>query len=428
MALKSVTAYCLSVAFTISWFTSAFAQTSSGTPQSFRDPAAKDWRDAITASNVEGVRALLTAAGTNDCLELDEQGRTALHYAVQQAVSDNTDPKPFTILKLLAARPGCVNAADRLGRKPILELEPLSWTSRSRMDTLAVLLANGADPNAVDENGATLLHQILQAWDASSTYWPELVPVLLKAGLKPNLVNAAGQTALHSFFGQHGFCANRDGMRESKVQVAQKVFELLTHAGADLTIRDRDGNTPVGLLLSQYEPFLGAKETILAFAQPSMASTLKVEAARIKNRPALIALCDAGRADPDLIERLLELKANPKAAESDGFTALHGAAWFYNVQVCGLLLDHGADVNAVDARGRTPLHELARSQYHHSSFLEADHFADVLRTAELLVEKGANRRLKDRDGKTAYDLLKGFGPDESDDQQMLRTLKKRLKP
>jgi ankyrin repeat protein len=405
-----------------------FGQPAPRPRQTFRDPAALELRAAITGANLDAVKKLSQAAGTNDCLELDEQGRTALHYAVRQCTGGVVDSKPFEILKVLAHRPGCVNAADRLGRKPILELEPLSWASRSRMDALSILIANGADVNAQDENGATILHQLLRVWDNSSLQLPNILEILGKAGINPNLTDSAGQSPVHYFFGPRGFCSNREGVRATKVAVAQKVFAMLAGAGANVAIQDNEGTTPVGAMLAQYETFLGTKETILAFALPSLSKTLAVNSALIKKRPALVALCDRPRTDPDLIARLFELGADAKTAEEDGFTALHGAAWFYNYRVCDLLMERGADVNAPNQQKRTPLHELARSKFSSSAFLETDTGANALRAAEVLLARGANRRLRDKDGKTALDLLKPLGDPDEEQQAEMRALKKSLKP
>jgi ankyrin repeat protein len=405
----------------------ARAQAASTEKLSFRDPAAADLKAAIADANLNLVQMVVASALTNDCLELDEEGRTALHYAVRRC-TQSEDAKSFEILKLLARRSGCVNVADRLGRKPILEIEPLTWSNRARIDALQILIANDADVNAQDENGVTILHQLLSSWDASALHWPEAIEILAKAGLKPNLTNSAGQTPLHGFFGPHGFCVSREGVRATKVAAAQKTFALLVNLGAKLTIRDSEGTTPVGELLNEYEIFFGTKETMLAFAGPFLAKQLNINAAVIKNRPALTFLCDKTQTDPDLIERLLELGADPKTAEQDGFTPLHGAAWFYNERVCQLLLEHGANVNALDDQGRTPLHEFARSNFNVSPFFDSDKFANIMKTVDTLLAHGADRKLKDKNGKRAVDLLKLPGDPTAEDEDILRALKKKLKP
>jgi ankyrin repeat protein len=426
MAFHDLSRACLACLVFVLLPPRASGQPAANLPQTFRDPAALELKAAIGASDLDKARRVVSAASKTDCLELDEQGRTALHYAVRACVSDSAGTKAFEILKLLASRPGCINAPDRLGREPILDLAPLSWTSRSRMDALNVLLANGADVNAQDQNGNTLLHQLLRTWDSR---WPEVLQILIRAKANPNLTNSAGESTLHAFFGRTGFCTNRQevGSSNTKLKIAQKVFTMLVGAGADLTLKDTQGTTPIGTLLSDDEPYYGTKEIIIGFLDPAISTQLRISSAEVRGRPALIFLCDHGMADAELILRLMQLGADPKRAEADGFTGLHGAAWFYNSAVCELLLQAGANVNSVNDKGRSALHELARSTYWSSAFFDADRSADILKTADVLVAHGADRHRKDINGKTPLDLLKVNSPSDSDNPEMIRQLRKKLK-
>jgi ankyrin repeat protein len=405
----------------------ALGQPSPAPRQSYRDQAAPQWRAAITTSNSDRVRQLLSSISTNDCLEIDEQGATALHWAARVCAAGASNPQAFEILRLLSSRGPCLNAVDRLGRKPILELAPLNWTSRGRMDALSILLANGADVNAQDQNGTTLLQQLLGTWNAGSLHWPEVVRVLIAPKANPNLTNSTGQSALHSFFGPLGFCTNHTGVRATTVAVAQQVFVMLIDAGANVRLKDSEGTTPLGTLLLQSEPFFGTKETILGFTSSTLSNRLQIGAATIKQRPALLYLCDQARADAEVVERLLELGADAKLAEPDGFTALHGAAYFYNYRICELLLARGANANSINEKGRTALHELARSSYCNAPLFVSDQAANLLQTASVLLAHGADRRLKDKNGKTALDLFKGVTPDDPELLELMRRVRKVLR-
>ena len=369
----------------------------------------------------------MSGVATNDCLELDEEGGGALVYALRRCLSGPDDARAFQVLEELAGRSGCVNASDRLGRKAILELAPLAWTSRARMDALNILLSHGADINAQDANGATLLHQSLRTWNDSANHWPELLSVLLAAKANPNLTNSAGQTALHAFFGPQGFCSSHGRALSSTVGVAQKVFVMLLDAGADLGIQDQNGTTPIGELLEEDEPDFGTKELVLGLAATSLSPRLRIQSALIKHRPALLYLCDRGRADIELVERVLDLGAPVAQVERNGFSALHGAAWSYNHRLCELLLRRGANINGQDENGRTALHELVRSTYRKSPYSESDRGADLLQTADVLVEHGADARIKDKDGKTARDYWKLGTPLDDEALQLWRQLRKKLR-
>src|SRR5512133_2318594 len=113
MGCMMQTAVRLASATLFVWVAQLTARSGEPAPlarQSFRDPQAVALKAAIQSAKLESVREFVNAAATNDCLELDEQGRTALHYAVRRCAEGLGNADPFEILKLLAGRPGCVNA------------------------------------------------------------------------------------------------------------------------------------------------------------------------------------------------------------------------------------------------------------------------------------------------------------------------------
>ncbi|WP_298903372.1 ankyrin repeat domain-containing protein [uncultured Psychroserpens sp.] len=55
---------------------------------------------------------------------------------------------------------------------------------------------------------------------------------------------------------------------------------------------------------------------------------------------------------PVIVERLLELKANPDSADANGTTPLHYAIIFRNEKIIKLLMDADADINFKDKRGK----------------------------------------------------------------------------
>ncbi|KAM3268853.1 hypothetical protein P3S67_030817 [Capsicum chacoense] len=90
----------------------------------------------------------------------------------------------------------------------------------------------------------------------------------------------------------------------------------------------------------------------------------------------------------------------------DGCSLLHLACQTADIGMVELLLQHGANINACDSRGQTPLH--------HS----------VMRgrtaTAKLLLARGANSRIADLEGKTPSHLVTALA---LDDVEILALLK-----
>ena len=56
----------------------------------------------------------------------------------------------------------------------------------------------------------------------------------------------------------------------------------------------------------------------------------------------------------DVVTLLVEAGADVRAVNEADFTALHGGAFRGSNEIIQHLLDHGADINAQDFRGRTP--------------------------------------------------------------------------
>ena len=101
---------------------------------------------------------------------------------------------------------------------------------------------------------------------------------------------------------------------------------------------------------------------------------------------ALLQLCAAGSAVA--VAQLLACGASASCCDADGFSALHSAAWADHAMVVRLLLEHGADVDAVDSgSSETSLH------------LAAKHGAS--QSCALLLGAGAQLQLEDGSGATA---------------------------
>lgn len=91
-----------------------------------------------------------------------------------------------------------------------------------------------------------------------------------------------------------------------------------------------------------------------------------------------------------LVQILLDYKAEINLQENEGHTPLHLACWFGYIKICELLVKKNASLDALDHFGRTPLH-----------FAVQHNRIDVV---EFLLKSGATFDIKDCNGKTPEDL------------------------
>lgn len=97
----------------------------------------------------------------------------------------------------------------------------------------------------------------------------------------------------------------------------------------------------------------------------------------------------------DVVKKLMELGADINAADYGGHTPLLMAVSKGNEEVTALLIEKGADINAATRYGRTPLISAASGGYE--------------RITALLLEKGADTNAKNNFGETALSLSAAAG-------------------
>lgn len=99
---------------------------------------------------------------------------------------------------------------------------------------------------------------------------------------------------------------------------------------------------------------------------------------------------------PDLIRMLLAHGADPSALDHDGATALHHAVMGSRaLEIIPLLVNQGADVNARDDNGVSVLMQAVMN--------------DKPELVGLMIDLGADLRIRTKDGQTAQDWAQDLG-------------------
>ncbi len=235
---------------------------------------------------------------------------------------------------------------------------------QGRPDAVMTLLANGADPRAVDADGNTALHHAALCGE------PVIAALLLDAAAPLDAINREGQTALgvacaNANWRLAGFLLER-GAR-SEVEHAQPAIQLAAGVAED----DAEG---VRLLLRR---------------------KARVDAPGRFDRSALMTAALAGHAR--IAEALLAGGARVDLVDQHGTTALMEAARSGAVAVIHALGKRKADPDRVDATGRSALIIACTSR------LASEE------TVRALLALGADRSLAGGDGKRALDHAAGSG-------------------
>ena len=123
--------------------------------------------------------------------------------------------------------------------------------------------------------------------------------------------------------------------------------------------------------------------------------------------PHLVYVCRGDKGEhPEKVLRLLKLGADIDVRSSKGKSALHCAAKAGFLKVIDVLLENGADIDAVDHNGESPLFEAIRSTIKNRDKQRA--------TTEALLNNRANINLKNKRGLTPLQIAQQMRRDDAD--------------
>jgi ankyrin repeat protein len=335
------------------------------TPDAFVDSAKR--ADVYAAK-------LFLAAGI-DPNATDEDGFTAMMYAARARLPDETATNEEVnaararyaeILKALLKAKADVNERNRGGSTA------LSWAAAwGNMDTLRVLLDNGANAEAI--NAAFV--------DAAEDGQTDILRVLRDRNAD---VHKVGSEAL-------GRAAGSRSGRVTDEQLNDTV-KFLLDLGVDVNASDKEGWT--ALLLAAEK------------GHPSVVRVLLDRGANINAKCVCPDWLDGGwtalmiatkLGHDEIVQLLLDKGAEVNGKNFSGETALMAAAGRGASTTVTALLEKGAEVNAKTVKGETALMRAADN-----------HYASATVTA--LLEKGAEVNAKTVKGETALMAAARYAP------------------
>lgn len=179
----------------------------------WQDPTEK-WLDLFKEKKFSEQCVLELLEIGADINAVDENGRTALHYAVKSADK--------AVVERLLGNKIDVNVADQAGKTALHYAIISILTDRFSFSEIAkLLLDNKTDVNAVDKEGKTALHYAVISMNKA------VVESLINNKAKLNAVDNEGRTALH----------------HAALHRNLQIPKLLITNRADVTVLDKEGKT-----------------------------------------------------------------------------------------------------------------------------------------------------------------------------------------
>ena len=251
----------------------------------------------------------------------------------------------------------------------------LSCVRRGAIDEVKNILKAGTiDVNDKDNSEGftvTALHEAARAGNIS------IIKELLKHGANPNIDGIKNISPLH--------IAAFNGLKDM-------ITELLKN-GAEVNSRNTHNETPLHLAVSVNEDtrkLIGSVEDHVTIVTELIKNGADINAFDEKGQSPIHFAMEV----PELAMVLLDHGANPNAEDLSKITPLHIAVSYKKVSIVEKLLKLGANVNVFDNENDcTPLHYAVEEFYSHtpeSNFEEKHSEEEIMKILELLLENGAN--------------------------------------
>ena len=347
---------------------------------------------AITSKQLDAL-GLLISLGAN-INAIDNQGFTPLHVAAQEGYSEAA--------QVLIDRGADVSARSNSRLTPLLLADTVE-----HLPILRILVERGADINAIDDASTTIVHMVAKKPKPhSATLYHFLVLHHAELDKKDNARDTPAHLA--ACFGNTEFirflkekrkdiehCRNRAGVTPLMVAVEKDqvvVVKLLMEMGISPKVRGHGSSLPLSMTLWECAVWWGKAEILSILEQYGATCTAKPDpddpggleqsalhpiwhAIAEKHTAVVLQLIDTGRCDvsmvkfgkvsmlyhaantsnAELVKGLLERGANPNAVDWYGWTPLHSAAFSGNAQITAAFIQQANDIWKLDEQGWTAL-------------------------------------------------------------------------
>ena len=362
---------------------------------------------SVKAEDWQGRTPLMVACGKDiehsDFIKIDEATRTSIHVEIinlllQAGASANEKSTENGLTPLHHLFTDCGDYNHTGSRETIGSYigQAFEEADRRVLKVAQLLIDNGADVNAQDNNGHTPLLIASYLGDES------IVDLLLSKGAHVNTKDYKGETALYTA-SEHGkeivvekllkkkadLTVRVKGFTPLHVAVENKelaVVQVLVEYGASIDAQEsQGGNSPLMLACSEgytkIAEFLlnnGAKVNIKEKAEPT-ATYIALQLDHTDSS-ALTPLCVASAANK---KKIIELLIDHGAQVNDTYSEyqvnpLHIASIFGNVKAAKALITKGANIQAKTTDGDTALH--------HAAEIGSYELAELLLTNKALID------------------------------------------
>jgi len=264
------------------------------------------------------------------------------------------------------------HAVDKRGRNAVH-----LCTMNINEKLLAHVIDLGVDVHKKDYAENSPLHNLLSSFSEEERRTVlRIAKVLVQAGVDVNAKNCEGKTLLH-------LCTEK-----GNVNIGPFIGEVVTELGADPTIEDATGVSPLFLAVQYQQHGSG----IMALINYPTSQGNPAWQYTDKKGDTILHYAARNRGGIPCGKEILALGLSIDVTNKKGVTPLHTAAQLGNLTAAQHLISLGANINVGDCKGNTPLHYAVTQSKHP-------------RLAQLLIDSGGDLHAQNQKGKSTLQLM-----------------------